>query len=31
VNNKNLEIDIIKDTQTDLEWVQNISATIQKY
>ena len=30
-NNKNLKIDIIKDTQTDLEWVQNISNSIQKY
>jgi nicotinamide mononucleotide adenylyltransferase len=30
-DNKNLEIDIIKDTKTDLEWVQNISAVIQKY
>jgi len=30
-DNKNLEIDIIKDTQTDLEWVQNIAASIQKY
>lgn len=27
----NLEVNIIKDTQTDLEWVQNISASIQKY
>jgi hypothetical protein len=30
-DNKNLEIDIIKDTKTDLEWVQNISSVIQKY
>lgn len=30
-NNSNLEIDIIKDTQTDLAWVQNISGSIQKY
>lgn len=29
--NKNLHIFIIKDTQTDLEWVQNLSKSIQKY
>ncbi len=30
-NNSNLKIGIIKDTQTDLEWVQNISQSIQEY
>lgn len=30
-DNKNLQIDIIKDTKTDLEWAQNISSSIQKY
>lgn len=30
-DNSNLEVDIIKDTKTDLEWVQNISSSIQKY
>ena len=30
-DNKNLEIDIIKDTKTDLEWVQNIASSIQNF
>lgn len=29
--NNNLKINIIKDTKTDLEWVQNITSSIQKF
>ncbi|MCP4523134.1 MAG: adenylyltransferase/cytidyltransferase family protein, partial [Candidatus Gracilibacteria bacterium] len=30
-NNSKIQIDIIKDTKTDVEWVQNISNIIKEY